>query len=56
MAELAEANQVDHHIFMESFTVIQSCLNHITYGFRIITVYMENRRFHHFGQIGAMGG
>ena len=56
VTELAEANQIDHHIFVEGFAVIQSRLNHITYSFRIITVYMENRRFHHFGQIGAMGG
>ena len=54
MAELTVTYNVDHHVFLEFLTVVQRSLHHIANGFRIITVHMEYRRFHHFGNIGTV--
>ena len=54
VAELTVAHQVNHHVFAEFFAVFHRQLHHITHRFRVVAVNVENRRFHHFGDVGTV--
>ena len=54
VAKLAVAHQVNHGIFAEFFAVFHRQLHHVAHRFRVVAVHVENRRFHHFGDVGAV--
>ena len=52
----AVAEQVDHDVTLELHAVVDSQLGHEQYGFRIITIDMEDRRLNHFRDVSAVLG
>ncbi len=50
----AIADQIDHDIFAEFLAEIGGQLRHEEYRFRVITIHMENRRLHHFGNVSTV--
>ena len=56
VAELAEADDVDHHVLVELLAIIQGQLGAEHHRFRIITVDVQHWRFHHLDHIGAVQG
>ena len=56
VAPFTVADNVDHNVFMEFFTVIQSGLDGKANALRIIAVYMDNRSGNHFRDIGTVYG
>ncbi len=51
VAEFAEANDVQHHIFFERHAVVQSHLCGKYYGLRIVAIDVQYRRFHHLHNV-----
>ena len=55
MAELAITHQVDHDVLAELGAEIDRQLHRVNNRFRVIAVYVQDRRFDHLGHVGAVG-
>ncbi|MNC05079.1 hypothetical protein D3C75_525380 [compost metagenome] len=56
VAATTVADQVDHHVTLELHAVVDGQLGHEQYGFRIITIHMEDRRLDHLRNVGGVLG
>ena len=54
MAELAVADDIDHHILAEFHPEIQRDLRGQHHRFRIVAIHMQNRCLDHLGNIGTV--
>ncbi len=54
VAQLAEADDVDHDVVAELQAVVQGQLGHEHDGFGIVAVDVEHRRFDHLDDVGAI--
>ena len=54
VAELAKADDVDDHIFLEFHPEFQRQLGCQHHGFRIVAMDMQHRCFNHFDHVGAV--
>ena len=56
VTEFAEANDIDHDIFLELHTEIECDLRRKHNRLRIITVHMQHGCFDHLDDVGAIQG
>ena len=56
MATTSVTHQVDDNVFLELISEINGELCSKNDSFRVIAVYVENGRLHHFRNIGAVLG
>ena len=56
MAPFAVADDIDHDVFVEFLTVVQSGLNGEADAFRIVAVDVDDRGGNHFRHVGTMHG
>src|SRR3546814_797230 len=54
VAQLAEADDIDHDIVMELRAVIQRQLGYIHDGFGLVAIHVEHRRFDYLDHVGAI--
>jgi hypothetical protein len=54
VAELAEADDVDHHVLLEFLAVFHGDLGHQRHGFGIVAIDVEDRRLDHLEDVGAI--
>ena len=54
VAQLAEADDVDHDILVELLAVLQRQLRAQHHGFGIVAVHVQHGRFHHLDHVGAV--
>ena len=54
VAEFAEANDVQHNVFVELLAILQSPLRTHHHRFRIVAIDVEHGRFNHLDHIGAI--
>ena len=52
--QFAEANDVDHHVFMKFHAEVQRQLRGQHHGFWVVTVDVQHRRVNHFDDVGAI--
>ncbi|MNT04227.1 hypothetical protein D3C72_1387970 [compost metagenome] len=50
------ADQIDHHVTFEGVTEIQRQAGHKGHRFRIVSIYVEDRRLHHLGDVSTIFG
>ena len=54
VAELAEADDVDHHVLVELLAVVQRQLGAQHHGLGVVAVDVQHRRFDHLDHVGAV--
>jgi hypothetical protein len=54
VAELAEADDVDHHVLAELLAVVHRQLRAQHHGFGVVAVDVQHRRFDHLDDVGAV--
>ena len=54
VAELSEADDVDHHVLVELLAVVERELAAQDDGFGVVAVHVQDRRFDHLDDVGAI--
>ena len=54
VAELAEADDVDHHVLVELLAVVQAQLGGEHHRLGVVAVHVQHRRFDHLDDVGAV--